>query len=409
VDRLRSALLSREAVVSRADALDVAVVGGGIGGLTAAIALARKGIRVTVYEQVPRLAPIGASLALGPNATRLLDALGLGEGIRRVGVRAEAVELLRWDDARVLLRTNLGAPADEHFGAPALDFLRPDLQNVLLDALPAGALLLGAQVVRVEQSAERAELHLADGKRVEADAVVAADGIRSPIRQQLVGADEPLFSGTVVYRGLARRERVLEVQSEPINRYWLGPYRHGVVYWLSAGNVLAANAAVQHAEWVEESWTTEAPVEELLAYFDGWDERLLELYRRCTTLLRSAVYVRRPLEHWTFGRITLLGDAAHAMEPWQAQGAAQAIEDAFVLADCLADGDVLGGLERYEPLRVSRATELQEASSRAANVFYLPDGEEQRRRDAEYETLHERLPWGHRQKLWEYDVRSSLT
>ena len=394
--------------MSRAAGPEIAIVGGGIGGLTAAIALARKGIRATVYEQAPDLAPIGASIALGPNATRLLDALGLAEGIRRVGVRAEAVELVRWDDGRLLLHTDLGAAAEEYFGAPALDFLRSDLQDVLLDALPAGTVRLGAQVVRVEQSEQRAELHLADGSRIEADAIVAADGVHSPIRQQLVGTDEPVFSGTVVYRGLAPRERVLDVYSEPINTFWIGPYRHGPVYWLSAGKLLAVNAGVQHAEWAEESWTAEAPTEELLAYYEGWDPRLRELYRRCTTLLRSAVFIRLPLEHWAFGRITLLGDAAHAMGPWQAQGAAQAIEDAFVLAECLTQADVSDALARYERLRVARATELQEGTERAANVFYLPDGEEQRKRDAEYATLPERLPWGHRQKLWEYDVRDSL-
>jgi len=395
--------------VSAQPSLEVAVVGAGIGGLTAAIALARKGIRVAVYEQAPELAPIGASIAMGPNATRLLDALGLGAATREVGVRAEAVELLRWDDARVLLRTRLGAPAEEHFGAPTLDFHRADLQRVLVDALPPDVVRLGARVERVEQEDGSAAV-VVDGRRIRADAVVAADGIRSPIRQQLVGADDPVFSGTVVYRGLVPREDVLDLHPDAVNRYWLGPYRHGVVYWLSGGRTLAVNAAVQHAEWAEESWTAEAPPDELLAYLEGWDPKLRERVRRCTTLLRGAVFVRRPLEHWTFGRVTLLGDAAHAMEPWQAQGAAQAIEDAFVLGECLgaAGGDVQAGLRRYEHVRMARATELQESSARAGNVFYLPDGEEQQRRDAEYATLHERLPWGHRQKLWEYDVRDAL-
>jgi salicylate hydroxylase len=390
--------------------LEVAIVGAGVGGFTAAIALARKGVRATVFEQAAGLAPVGASLQLGPNATRLLDALGLEAAIRRIGVRADAVELVRWDDGRVLLRTELGAAAEEYFGAPPLDFLRPDLQRVLLKTVAAGSIRLGAQVTRVDQDGDRATLTLADGRRVAADAVVAADGIRSPIRQQLLGADEPVFSGTVVYRGLVPREHAVDLHPERVNRYWLGPYRHGVVYWLSAGNVLAVNAAVQHAEWAEESWTAEAPTEELLAYLEGWDPALLERVRRCTTLLRGAVFVRRPLEHWSFGRVTLLGDAAHAMEPWQAQGAAQAIEDAYVLGECVAgaDGDVEAALGRYERIRMERATALQQSSAQAGNVFYLPDGEEQRRRDEEYATLHERLPWGHRQKLWEYDVRSSL-
>ena len=170
------------------------------------------------------------------------------------------------------------------------------------------------------------------------------------------------------------------------------------------------NTAVQHAEWAEESWTAEATTDELLAYLDGWDPSLLERIRRCSTLLRGAVFVRRPLDDWAFGRIALLGDAAHAMEPWQAQGAAQAIEDAYVLAECLADshGEVDAALERYATIRMTRATELQRSSAQAGNVFYLPDGEEQRRRDDEYATLHERQPFGHRQKLWEYDVRSAL-
>jgi salicylate hydroxylase len=388
--------------------LDVAVVGGGIGGLTTAIALVRKGIDVTVYEQAPQLLPAGASLALGPNATRLLGALGLMDPVRRVGVAADAVELLRWDDGTVLLHTELGSYAEEHFGAPALDFHRADLHRVLLDALPERAIRLGAQVTSVGEDTDGALLTFADGTRVRADAVIAADGIKSPIRQQLVGADEPEFSGTVVYRGLLERDRALDVHPDRVNRYWLGPHRHGVVYWISGGNTLAVNTAVQHAEWAEESWTAEAPTHELLAYFDGWDPALLERIRRCTTLLRGAVFVRRPLDDWAFGRIALLGDAAHAMEPWQAQGAAQAIEDAFVLAECLARDDVETALRRYATIRMDRATELQRSSAQAGQVFYLPDGEEQQRRDAEYETLHERLPFGHRQKLWEYDVRSAL-
>src|SRR3954451_17218260 len=141
--------------------LDVAVVGGGIGGLTAAIALVRKGIDVTVYEQAPQLLPIGASLALGPNATRLLGALGLMDEVRRVGVAADAVELLRWDDGTVLLHTELGAYAEKHFGAPALDFHRADLHRVLMDALGERTIRLGAQVTSVD--ADRGQLTLADG------------------------------------------------------------------------------------------------------------------------------------------------------------------------------------------------------------------------------------------------------
>jgi salicylate hydroxylase len=269
---------------------------------------------------------------------------------------------------------------------------------------------LGVAVRSVDQSDAVVKVELADGSRVEADVVVAADGIRSNIRQQLAGEDQPEFSGTVVYRGVARREDVLDLHPDHVNNYWLGPYRHGVSYWLSAGELLAVNCAAQHAEWARESWTLEASPEEALAYFEGWDEGLLERIRRCETMLRGAVFVRRPLEHWSFGRITLLGDAAHAMEPFQAQGAAQAVEDAYILAECLAGDpeDPVGALRRYEVIRMNRALDLQTSSHAAAESFYLPDGEEQRRRDAAYSTLLETLPWGTRQPIWEHDVRSAL-
>ena len=328
-----------------------------------------------------------------------------------MGVRPDAIELLRWDDGSTLLRAPHGAAAEEHFGAPVLDFYRPDLHDVLLCALPRRAVRFGRRVERVEQDDSHGELLLAGGECVHADAVVAADGIRSPLRQQLVGADEPVFSGTVVYRGLAEREAVEELHPDRVNRYWLGPNRHAVVYWIAAGELLAVNAAIRDADWVRESWTDEAPSDEVLPAFEGWHEPLLERFRRCRVLLRGAVFVRRPLEHWSFGRVTLLGDAAHAMEPFQAQGAAQAIEDAYVLGECLdgvASADVPAALRRYEEIRMQRAEEMQDSSRAAADTFYLPDGDLQRERDARYAKLLETLPWGPRQPLWEHDVRAAL-
>jgi salicylate hydroxylase len=390
--------------------MKVAIAGGGVGGLTAAAALARKGIECTVYEQAPELSAAGASLQLGPNALRLMDEIGLLPALREIGVRPDAVDFVRWTDRSLLLHTPLGAAMEEHFGAPQLDFYRPDLHRRLLDALAPGTVMMGVAVKALEQTDAAVTLTLADGKRVQADVAVAADGIRSPIRQQLAGADEPEFSGTVVYRGVIAREHALDLHPDHINRYWLGPYRHGVSYWISAGQLLAVNCAAQHAEWAHESWTLEAPADEALEYFADWDEGLRERMRRCGTMLRGAVFVRRPLEHWSYGRVTLLGDAAHAMEPFQAQGAAQAVEDAYVLAECLADqpDDAFGALRRYEVIRMNRAVGLQTSSHAAAESFYLPDGEEQRERDAAYATLLDTLPFGTRQPIWEHDVRDAL-
>jgi salicylate hydroxylase len=330
--------------------------------------------------------------------------------LREIGVRPEAVDFVRWSDGSLLLHTPLGAAMEEHFGAPQLDFYRPDLHRLLLRSLAPGSVRLGVAVNSVEQTDAAVTLHLADGSSTHADVAVAADGIRSPIRQQLAGADEPEFSGTVVYRGVLPREQALDLHPDRVNYYWLGPYRHGVSYWISGGELLAVNAAAQHAEWARESWTLEAPAEEALEYFEGWDGGLRERIRRCGTMLRGAVFVRRPLEHWSFGRVTLLGDAAHAMEPFQAQGAAQAVEDAYVIAECLAAGaaDPVAALQRYETIRMNRAAGLQTSSHAAAESFYLPDGEEQRERDAAYATLLETLPFGTRQPIWEHDVRDAL-
>jgi salicylate hydroxylase len=389
--------------------MKVAIAGGGVGGLTAAIALLRRGIEVEVWEAADGVSAIGASLQLGPNALRLMADLGVLPELRRIGVRPGAVEFVRWEDGSLLLHTPLGAEMEEHFGAPQLDFFRPDLHRQLAESLPSGVLHFGARVAGVEQHADGVTLSLLDGYRVRADVAIAADGIRSPIRQQLFGSEDPTFSGTLVYRGVAPRDRVIHLHPERANYYWLGPYRHGVSYWISGGKLLAVNCAVQRAKWAQESWTLQAPVDDALPYFDGWHERLLERIRACEIFLRGAVFVRQPLEHWAHGRVALLGDAAHAMEPFQAQGAAQAVEDAYVVAACLAaDEDVVVALARYETIRRERAEGLQSSSATAANAFYLPDGEEQRARDASYRKLAETQPYGPRQRIWDYDVRDAL-
>jgi salicylate hydroxylase len=388
----------------------VAVVGGGIGGLTLGIALARKGIEPLIFEQASEVVAVGASLQLGPNALRLMDDLGVLPALRQIGVRPEAVDLLRWEDGRLLLRAEHGAAAEAYFGAPQLDFYRPDLHSALFGALPRGAVRLGARVAGVDQAQAHAEIVLENGDRVRSDVVVAADGIRSLLRQQLVGADDPVFSGTVVYRGLAPYERVADLHPDFVNRYWLGPHRHGVSYRIGGGRLLAVTLGVRDDEWSQESWTLETTPAEPLAQVQTWDRGLCERLRRCETVLRGAIFVRKPLERWSFGRVTLLGDAAHAMEPFQAQGAAQSVEDAYVLAECLSAGgdDVPAALTRYETIRLGRAAEIQASARGSGDELYLPDGPQQQERDAGYGRLSETQPWGTRQRVWEYDVREAL-
>lgn len=279
--------------------MKIAIAGGGVGGLTAAIALRRSGVEPIVLEQSIRVHAVGASLQLGPNATRLLSEFGELPRLRGIASRPDAVDFLRWDDGSLLLHAPHGDEAEAHFGTPQLDFFRPDLQSALVDALPPGVLRLGARVVGMTEHGERIDVVLDDGERVTADGLVAADGIRSPLRQQLVGVEDPVFSGTVVYRGVIPRERAQDLHPDRRNRYWLGPSRHGVSYWIAGGRLLALNLGVQNADWREESWTMETSADEALSYLDGWHEPLRERVRRCGRMLRGGVFVRSPLEHWS--------------------------------------------------------------------------------------------------------------
>jgi salicylate hydroxylase len=240
--------------------------------------------------------------------------------------------------------------------------------------------------------------------------VIAADGIRSTVRARIFGDGAPVFSGMTAYRAVLDRQRALDLHPEGLDRYWIGPDRHGVAYWLSAGRRLAVTLAVRGAEPSEESWTAEAPPEEVLATVNGWDAGLRRRIGRCERFIKTAVYVRAPLGSWSHGRLALLGDAAHAMEPALGQGASQAVEDAYVLAECLRDdpSNPVVALRRYETARRTRATDQQGAAAAAMTSFFLPDGDAQRTRDAQWRELPKTYRFGPRQPIWTYDARDAL-
>ncbi|MFF9776350.1 FAD-dependent monooxygenase [Streptomyces sp. NPDC013978] len=359
------------------------VVGAGIGGLAATLSLGRAGCEVTLVEQAPRFTEIGAGIQLAPNATRVLRRLGLLDAVDAQSVRPSRLSFRIWSDGTEICHYALGREAEEAFGAPYLQVHRADLHRALADSVPAGSVRLDTRVVGIGQDDRSAWVTTARGERLRADLVVAADGIRSAARQWLFGADAALYSGTAAYRALLAAETVADLDL-PEYALWLGPGRHFVHYWVRRGELLNA-VGVVGTDTAPESWTARAEPEEQLRAFQGWDPRVLDVLGRTGTVLRHGIHTRAPLARWNTGRITLLGDSAHAMVPFQAQGAAQALVDAAVLGDCLAGAapvDVPEALDRYVSRRLATATRVQAGSARAGEDYHLPDGPEADARNA---------------------------
>lgn len=365
------------------DRLRVAVVGGGIAGLTVAAALGRAGLGCEVFEQARHLGEVGAGLQLSPNATGPLRRLGLGDHLDAVGVRPVAVEMRGYAHGRPLGRTPLGAEAQRRYGSPYLTVHRADLQRGLLGLLRPESIRLGRRCVAVDEEPDQVTLRFADGSTYPADVVIGADGIRSTLRRLLLD-DAPHFSGQVVYRGLAPADRLAHLVREPKVLIWLGPGQHLVCYPISAGRTASFVATTSVDDWREESWTEPGRIEDLVSAYPDWHDDAWQVLTAADSVTRWALHDRAPVKAWSRGRITLLGDAAHPMLPFGAQGAAQAIEDAVVLAACLAGverAEVPAALQRYARLRAPRAGRVQRAMRANARHHHEPDGAAQRHRD----------------------------
>jgi salicylate hydroxylase len=361
----------------------VAIVGGGIGGLSAALHLLAAGFDVQVYEQSPRIGEIGAGIQISPNASRLLVRLGLKPAMDKVGVRPQAVHQRRWDDGRTLQRAPVGLEVETAFGAPYYHFHRGDLAELLGAAVPAERVHCSHRLVEFEQKGERVVARFENGASVEADLLVGADGIHSCVRHLLFGPEKPRFTGCVAWRGLVPVERIRHLDIEIASHNWMGPDGHFVHYWVAGGRFMNVVCIAEHGTWTDESWTSKGKVADALARYEGWHPSVRTLIAAFPETFIWALHDRLPLPRWSDGRVTLLGDACHPMLPFMAQGAAQSIEDGAALASLLKamPDDVPGALERYEQVRKPRATRLQEASANNRKRYHLPDGPEQQARD----------------------------
>jgi salicylate hydroxylase len=310
----------------------VAVIGGGIGGLAAALGLLRAGFDVQVYEQAPRITEIGAGIQISPNASRLLHRLGVRAAMDKVGVFPRGVHQRRWDDGRTLQRAPLGPEVEATFGAPYYHFHRADLANLLADAMPPERIHTSHKLVGIEPKGERVVAMFDNGQRVEAEALIGADGIHSRVRAALYGPEKPRFTGCVAWRGLVPAERIRHLDIEVVSHSWQGPAAHVVHYWVAGGRMMNVVCVVERGDWTQESWTDRGAVADVLARYEGWHPMVRDLIAAFPETYIWALHDREQLPQWSDGRVTLLGDACHPMLPMMAQGAAQAIEDGAATA-----------------------------------------------------------------------------
>lgn len=382
----------------------IAVVGGGIGGLAAAAFLHRAGVPATVYEQAPALGELGAGLVVAPNAARLLRRLPTESGLERAGVALESGwEFRRWADGSVLFAQQLGEVCTRRYGEHTWTMHRTDLLEVLRSAVPAEAIKPGRRCTGATQDADGVTLSFSSGHPVRADVVVAADGIHSVLREHVTTASPPRESGLCAWRSMVPAEAAPAMARRPVQTLWLGHRHHLVHYPVSAGRLVNVVAFSPAGPGEVESWSAVGEVADFAAEFAGWDPRVGELIAAADHVGRWAVRDHAPLPGWVKGRIALLGDAAHPMLPFYAQGAGQAIEDAAALAVCLSTGpwDPPAALARYERLRMPRATRVQEASRGRIGHHHLPDGPGQRARDAEFAGED---PLSHNDWIYAYDA-----
>ena len=355
----------------------VIIAGGGIGGLTTALCLAKYDWSVLVLEQARTFTTAGAGIQLSPNCSRVLHELGLAQALQAQAFLPEGTQFRHWRTGRVITESTLGAEIAERYGAPYYHMHRGDLLEVLLDAAqkhPSIELRTGSAVSDFIQLDDGSVQVQVDGRSELAAGLVGADGIHSQVRQSLWGEQAATFTGNIAWRMLVPTTKLPQGMVRPMSTVWWGPGKHFVHYYVRGGDYVNCVCVVEKAGWQVESWTEVGELSELRQDFAGWHPSVLTLINKAdpAELYKWALFDRPPMPQWGKGCITLLGDACHPTLPFMAQGAAMAIEDAAVLAACLSqDQSVAMAVRRYEDLRRQRTAGIQLGSRRNARVFHL--------------------------------------
>jgi len=358
----------------------ILIAGAGIGGLTAALCLQQAGHEVQIFEQSSEFREIGAGIQCGANALRVMDHLGLLQRLQETAVAPERVEFCDHLSGAVLYTAPLGQEYKQEYGAPYLHIHRPDLIAVLVDAFKQRnsgsdtALHMSAQCSHFAEEPAKVVLHLQDGRHFEGDVLIAADGIKSALRQQILGETKPHYTSNVAWRGVVPVENLPDNFMPKITANFVGPNKHMVIYYLRNQRLVNFVGVVESEHSDETSWVNRAPWQELADDFAGWHPTVQAVIdavdkEQC---FRWALYDHPAYRNWSTARVSLLGDAAHATLPFMASGAAMAIEDGRVLQRALDQTDkVEQGLALYQSNRFARTAEIQRSSRHFAKLYHI--------------------------------------
>lgn len=382
--------------------VEVAIVGGGLGGLTLAITLLRRSIPVAVFEQTPELREIGAGVAIAANGTRLLRELGVDLAAR--GSIPPRLEFRRWDDGGLIFSHEIGAWYADRMGAPMVNMHRGTLQRMLADAVPSENVHLDHRLTGITERPDGVLLRFAGQPDVVARVVVGVDGMHSVVRRHVAGDVAPVYSGEIGFRGVVPVTRAPRLPGPTSLNIWCGPGTHAIHYGMDDGrtvNLLVVHVPDHLPAWTRSTNRTPTDRTEALATFEalGWAGGLLDVVRDIEGDMRFWALQELPaLDRWSRGRVVLAGDAVHAPLPHQGQGAGQAIEDAYTLGQLLAETGPAGyrrAFDAYERARQRRTRRVQHYSRMAGRLFKL-DGERARRRDEALPDAPRRIDWIHR-------------
>jgi len=352
------------------------IVGGGIGGLTAALALLRKGHEVTVFEQASQLQEVGAGLQISPNGIRVLFGLGLEQQIRAVCFEPEGKEIRLWNTGDSWRLFDLGVESEARYGFPYLTIHRNDLHQILVSAVEAaapGSIRLDHRFIGVEQA--RGGVTLAfDGKPfAKFDVVIGADGVHSKMREQMFGSGPATFTGIVAWRGVIPADALPERLTRPIGVNWIGPGGHVIHYPIRRGELINFTSVVERRDWTIESWSTPGTNQEYHDDYPGWHADVHDYIAAIPQPFKWALIARPPMREWVMGRVALLGDACHPSLPFLAQGAVMALEDACILARAFEEFDTIEeALDRYQQARIPRTTRAVQGAFANTERFHNP-------------------------------------